>query len=94
MKATTQDWIEITFNQFVYPLYIEFIQWGLEPKKILKLKLEYNDDNYEIITIDQTINQPDVIKVTLKGVSATNRLKFTIIESNKPDEEHMILMKV
>jgi len=66
----------------------------VDSKKILKLRLDYNDDNYEILTIDQTRNQPDAILVKLKNVSATNRLKFTIIESNKPDEEHMILMKI
>lgn len=70
------------------------MQWGIDPKKILKLRLEYNDDNHEILELDQTIVQPDSFKVELKKPISTNKLKFIIIETNKPDEEHMLLMKI
>lgn len=56
--------------------------------------MEYNDDNFEILEIDQSISQPEVINISLKNVVSTNKLKFTIIETNKPDLEHMLVINV
>jgi len=67
---------------------------NVDQKKILKLKVEYNDDNYEIIELDQSISQPEANKVELKSVVSTNHLKITIVDSNKPDMEHMLLFNL
>jgi len=58
------------------------------------MKVEYNDDNFEIVELDQSISQPESMMINLKNVVATTKIRFSFIEYNKSDLEHMMLMNI
>lgn len=47
-----------------------------------------------MIELDSSINQPEFMTIQLKKVVSTNKLRFTLVDTSKPDLEHMLLVNV